>query len=159
MRPIVFVLLSACAAPLSGDVTAQLDPAGGCADLILYAVSDDDTLLLRIDADGLIADAGGEPSSQTFTLPDAAVTVVLEQGSKISDAICDDVIENGGPQVDRTYTATAGTAAFTIRPGDTDENSRADLTLTDLTLEDEDGHVVTVSELVWTDVGVGWLAG
>ncbi|MCA9572626.1 MAG: hypothetical protein KC656_32520 [Myxococcales bacterium] len=158
-RMLAIPLLSGCLAePPDGEALASaLTTRGGCGDLVVYAASADHTLLLRVDAPGLVAEAreAGTSVFRTVTLPDPAVTVLLDQGGSVDDAICDDVIENGGPQVRRTLEAVSGTAMVTVRP---DGEGRADVQLTDVGLEG-DGGAVTLPAFSWTDVAVGWLPG
>ena len=117
--------------------------------------------MLTVTADGLVGDAfaAGVETTTSFELPDARIEVIVERGRKISDAICDDVIENGGPDVTTTWSATGGAATITIRPGDTLDAGRADLSLDGVMLEDEGGHAITVDTLERVDISVGWLAG
>ncbi|HUF50844.1 MAG TPA: hypothetical protein VMN60_08430 [Longimicrobiales bacterium] len=71
----------------------------------------DDELMLTFRAEGLVpeASAAGQETVTIFDLSTAAAQLVLEQGTRVSDATCDDVIENGGPQVTRSR--SAGTPA------------------------------------------------
>lgn len=159
--------LSACATstPTGSELAEALESSGGCGDLVVYAVDADKTLLLDVQADGLVqaATEAGEPTTTTFDLATATgVRVILEQGSEIDDAICDDVIENDGPIVDRSWTATAGTLEVTVRPGPTDTASdpRSDVTLTDVVLTpDGRGETLSLPSMTWTDIPVGWFAG
>jgi hypothetical protein len=154
------LMATACTPPLTGDVGDQLTRTGGCGDTFVYAADADDTIELSVFAEGLIAAAGDAPSTRSFTLPDAAVRVRLEQGDRITSATCTDLIENGGPKVVRTYTATAGTVDVTVRPGGADGwDSEADVTLTDATLATEGGQEITIDAFTWTAIWVGWLPG
>jgi hypothetical protein len=164
--------LTAVASVLTFGACSNEDPLGpgfeqsfahlsGCADLVFFAVDSDDELMLSFVAEGLVAGArsAGAVTVTLFSLPDAGATLKLEQGSRISDAMCDDVIENNGPQVSRTWTATAGTATVTVRPDATQESARADLLLQDVVFERGEGERVTLERLEWSDVSVGWFPG
>lgn len=156
------LVLAACSSDLLGpDFETRFAHQGGCGDVYFYAVDGADEVLLTFTTAGLVAaaTASGDTTTTVLALPDAGVTLEVEVGRRISDAICDDVIENGGPRVDRTYRAVAGTATVTIRPGTDVWDARGDLVLEDVLLRDRDGHTVTVERLEWTDTPVGWLAG
>ena len=155
-------VLAGCGPALPADFGDELGDGFGCGDVVFYAVDADDTILLRVYAEGLIAAAqeAGEETTTTFALPDEDVEVEVEVGGRISDAACDDVIENGGPRVDVTYVATGGTAVITVRPGAALEDARADLHLEDVVFEPEGGgETVTLDAFDVTDVSVGWFAG
>ena len=95
-----------------------------------------------------------------MTLPDPLAVVTLEVGAAVSDATCDDVVENGGPRVRDTYEAVSGQVDFVIVPdGDGYGGASASATLTDVVLENADGDSVTVEDFAWEDIHVGWLAG
>ncbi len=81
------VLLVACGSSLPEDLPAALTETGGCGDVVFYGHDTDDTILLRVVAEGLVtaANEAGEPITRTFTLPDPAVTVEVDVGSRISD--------------------------------------------------------------------------
>lgn len=157
------VAVAACstAGPLSPGFEQQLTRQGGCADVVFYAVDDDDEVMLSFRADGLVAearDAGGETVT-TLDLSEPGAVVIVERGSRISDAMCDDVIEDGGPQVSRTWEAVGGSATVTVRPGPEDFGARADLRLTDVVLDDGSGDRIVLPEMIWLDVSVGWYPG
>lgn len=154
--------LAACSSDLLGpDFETRFAQRGGCGDVIFYAVDGDDEVLLTFTTPGLVAAAttAGEATTTTFDLPHDDVTLLVEVGSRVADATCDDVIENQGPRVDRTYRAVSGRASVTIRPGTDPFGARGDLRLQDVLLRDDDGHEVTLESLEWTDTGVGWLPG
>jgi hypothetical protein len=156
------LILGACSSNLLGpDFETQFAHQGGCGDVFFFAVDGEDEVLMTFNTSGLVATATevGDTTTTTFDLPDAEATLIVEVGSRISDAICDDVIENGGPRVDRTYRAMGGTATVTIRPSEDIYFARGDLVLEDVVLRDNDGHTVRLERLEWTDTGVGWLPG
>ena len=155
-------LLPACSSDLLGpDFEQQLTHQGGCGDVYFYAVDAQDEVMLTFYAEGLVAGArtAGEEVVTFFDLSEGGASLMVEQGSRISDATCDDVIEGRGPQVDRTWIAVQGHAAVTIRPGATEFEARGDLVLEDVVVEDGDGRRRVVERMTWTDVPVGWLPG
>lgn len=160
MRWMMLATLAACAAPLPEDLATTLDDRGGCADVVFYAVDVDDSVMLTVRGSGLIAAAqAGAEQPFVFDLPSEDLTVTLEQGDRVSDAMCDDVIENGGPTVVRTWTPSSGTATITVRVDATaDAEPEADLRLDDVILE-SNGDTATVDEMEILGVTVGWFAG
>lgn len=159
---VLMPLVAACGAPALDDgFETSLTERGGCADVVFYAVDAADETLLTVRADGLIEAAGDatEPVVTPFDLPDPGITLTVEQGTRISDAICDDVIENGGPQVVETWTAVGGTAVVTVQPADGDDEPSADLSLSEVVFESSTGAEAVLQELVIEDVVVGWFAG
>ncbi len=157
------VVAVACsdADPLGPGFENDFVQRGGCADVVFYAVDAADEVLVTFQTTGLVdaARAAATPITTVFELPVEGVTAIIEQGSKISDAICDDVIENGGPRITRTWTAIAGTATVTIRINPDNFGARGDLRLDDVVFVSDDGRRVRVDELLWIDVSVGWLPG
>lgn len=83
----------------------------------------------------------------------------VEQGSQISGATGDDVIEAPGPRVQRTWTAVSGTATVRIRPLAALGGDRGDLVLEDVVFASGDEALMTVERLEWQDVSVGWYPG
>lgn len=159
---IVLATLLACGSSLLGpDFEDDFTLLSGCADVVFYAVDAADEVMLTFHVQGPIAtaQASGDTTTTVYTLPDTAVTLIVEHGSSVSDATCDDVVINQGPQVDRTWSAGAGTATLTIRPGEQAWDARGDLTLDNVVFRDGDGHTVAVERMRWIDVSVGWLAG
>jgi hypothetical protein len=134
-----------------------LTVVGGCADVVAYAVDDEDSVLLQVALDGPLAAAPREPATTVYTQPDVAASVAVTVGTNVSDAVCDDVIEDGGPTVTETWTAVAGTVTIDIRPDDADD--RADVTIENVVLESLDGDRVIVDRFEWTDLAVGWFPG
>jgi hypothetical protein len=163
---LVFAVLTTVAGCGSIDLlgpkfTDELSTIGGCGDITLYAVDDDDELMLTFRAEGPVAEAraAGQETVTVLDLSTAAAHLVLERGKRVSDATCDDVIENGGPQVARSWAATAGTATVTIRPEPGRATATADLVLEDVVLQTVGGDRVTFDRLDWTSILVGWYAG
>lgn len=146
---------------LGPNFTDELGTVGGCGDITFYAVDDDDELMLTFRAEGLVAAAraAGQETVTVFDLSTSAAQLLLEQGTRVSDATCDDVIENGGPQVARTWEAVAGMATVTVRPEPGRENAVADLVLEDVVLESDGGRRVTFDRLEWLAIMVGWYPG
>jgi hypothetical protein len=91
--------------------------------------------------------------------PSDEVELVVEVGSRISDATCDDVIENSGPRVRRSWTAASGTATVRIRPLDDSSGGRGDLVLEDVDFRSDGADDASLEFLAWLDVSVGWFPG
>jgi hypothetical protein len=161
MIPITGVLAACWTDPPGPDFEQRLTYQSACADVIFFAVDESDRLMLTFRANGLVEEARnlGEEIVRTFDFPVAAADLVVEQGSRVSDATCDDVIENGGPQVDRTWGAVEGRALVTIRPGLTDFSARGDLLLEDVVVEDGDGSRAVIERMEWANLSVGWFPG
>lgn len=162
MRWVWMLATVGCAAPLAGDFESTLTEEGGCGDMFVYAVDAADEILLTVEADGPVAAAAGEDAVVHYSLPDAGVAITVDVGSSISDAICDDVIENGGPDVQSTWTAVSGDVHLELTfPTDTAAGSdpTARVELTDVVVESEAGEQVTIEAFTWEDVLVGWLPG
>lgn len=140
----------------------RLTHFGGCGDVIFFAVDSDDEVMVTFTADGLVAAALGAGTEMTTVVefPSDDVELKAEQGSRISDATCDDVIENAGPRIQRSWTATSGTATVRIRPAASSlDGGRGDLVLEDVVFTSEDGDEVALELLEWVDVSVGWYPG
>lgn len=153
------VVASGCTA-VSPDFELDLERLGGCSDVLLFATDADDTTMLSLELDHPIEAGGDSETSESVTLPDPLAVVTLEVGAAVSDATCDDVVENGGPRVRDTYEAVSGQVDFVIVPdGDGYGGASASATLTDVVLENADGDSVTVEDFAWEDIHVGWLAG
>lgn len=165
MRPLLSLLLvatSSCESdPLGPDFADELTHFGGCGDVIFFAVDSDDEVMVTFRAEGLVAEAreAGRETSTVVELPSDEVELIVEQGSRISDATCDDVIENDGPRVQRTWTALSGTATVRIRPLPDPGGDRGDLVLEDVVFAWGDEAPITVERLEWEDVSVGWYPG
>lgn len=162
MRAHSLLLLSACTPALTDGFGADLTEHGGCGDTILYAANPEDTIMLRFDHDGAVAEAvaAGVETTTELTLPDPDTQVVVEVGTRISEAMCTDVIMNGGPTVKETWTASEGAATLVIRPGDeSGVGSYADLTLSGVVFASEAAETASLPDLTLTDISVGWLAG
>jgi len=147
--------------PLAPNFEDNLTRMGGCADVLFFAVDQADELMLSFRTEGTVseAQAAGEETVTVFELPSPAAELILEQGTRLSDATCDDVIEGDGPQVHRTWSAVSGTATVHVRPGTSVEGARADLLLEDVVLETDDRDEIALERLEWTDVHVGWYPG
>jgi len=162
MRSVYALLaLAACdlgAPSVDGDVEETLTETGGCGDLYTFAVDEDDEVILEVRFDEPIAAAAGVDTSLSYAIPDEAVAVTLSVGTRVSDISCDDVAENGGPQIDEVWTAVSGDGALDlVHP--TDVDPRADVVLTNVVLESVDGEPITIEAFSWEDITVGWFAG
>lgn len=160
---LILLAASACGSdPLGPEFAQSLTHLGGCADVIFFAVDEDDEVMVTFRAAGLVAAAreAGIETSTFVTFPSDDVELIVEQGSRISDATCDDVIENFGPRVEHAWTAVSGTATVRIR-AEEDEwaGARGDLVLDDVVFTSNDADDVALERLEWVDVGVGWYPG
>lgn len=158
---IVLVTLGCSSNLLGPDFAERLTQLGGCADVIFFAVDPDDQVMVTFRMDGLVAaarDAGTETSTEVV-LPSDEVDLIVQRGSRISDATCDDVIENSGPRVQQSWTARAGTATVRIRPQEESSGARGDLVLEDVRFEADGAPTLTIEHLEWADVSVGWFPG
>lgn len=170
MRTVAFLALalSACVPdyPLNKlNWADDLVQTGGCADMELYAVDEADSAMLLFQAPGVVAQTLELGTTQAFDwdLPAEGATLELTEGDRVSDATCDDVIENDGPQVRRTWQAVAGQASLTVVPIQDGEawevEADATLLLLDVILEDEEGAQVGLPSFTFTSTRVGWLPG
>lgn len=164
MRSLLLILVLVCGCgldPLGPDFDQRLTHFGGCGDVIFFAVDSDDELMVTFSAEGLLA-AAREAGNETTTFvefPSDEVELKVEQGSRISDATCDDVIENSGPSVQRSWTAVSGTATVRMRPLEESSGGRGDLVLEDVVFTAGGADEVTLGRLEWMDVSVGWYPG
>ena len=153
---------SACGSdPLEPDFGQHLDHFGGCGDVVFYAVDDDDEVMITFTAEGLVADAleAGVETTTVFDFPTGNAELIVEQGSRVSDATCDDVIENDGPDVDRTWVAVSGRATVRIRPVPASGSGRGDLVLEDVVFTTTGADQLKMERLECLDVSVGWFPG
>lgn len=162
-RLLILVVALGCGLDLLGPRFEQrLTHFSGCGDVIFFAVDADDEVMVTFSAQGLVA-AARETGSETTTvvdLPSNDVELVIEQGARLSDATCDDVVVGAGPRIRRSWTATSGTATVRIRPlVGSSEGGRGDLVLEDVVFTSEDGDRVALERLEWLDISVGWLPG
>lgn len=169
----VAIALTGCgadAAPtsLSGDEFAA---GRGCGDTSLYAVATEPTgreLVLDVWLPALLArgdgahelSVAGEGASGDET---GGATARLTLGRHQADLRCNDAVEHE-PVEEAAWTAVAGTVRATVRldpradAGDDGPTGRVDVTVTGLVLEGDQG-TVTVDEVRFVDVAVGWLPG
>lgn len=166
MRRVLMLMSLAAVAVCGGDPlgpngTDSFSRLGGCADVIFYAVDANDGLMLLFRAEGLVSEAQAEGAETvtTFQLPAASAALSLQQGARISDAACDDVIEGAGPKVVRSWTGVSGRATVRMRPLEGQGGARADLILEDVLLEGAGEDDVSIARFEWTDISVGWYPG
>jgi hypothetical protein len=164
MRALLLVLLLTfgCGPDLLGPHFGQrLTHFGGCGDVIFFAVDPDDRVMVTFSAAGLVASAreAGTETSTVVEFPSDDAELMVEQGSRISDATCDDVVENSGPRVQRSWTAVSGTATVRIRPQEQSIGGRGDLVLQDIVFTSGGADQVSLERLEWLDVSVGWYPG
>lgn len=150
--------------PEGDDVAARLTGSGGCSDILLYAYAPDGSLLLKLLGTDLIAATyDGADEETVYTLPDAALSVTLDEGIGLNEVACNDV-STGDAVVKHSYDAVAGTVTLTITPtaDDYEETSRpafADALVEGLVVQEAGtGDAYEVSTLEIT-AGVGWYPG
>lgn len=162
LLPLVLLATFGCGSDLLGpDFAEELVHFGGCVDVIFYAVDSDDEVMVTFLAEGLVAEAraAGREISTVVELPTDDVELTVEQGSQISDATCDDVIEAPGPRVRHTWTAISGTATVRIRPPLESSGAQGDLVLEDVGFASGDEQPIKLERLEWQNVFVGWFPG
>jgi hypothetical protein len=164
LLPVLALFLAGCTPSLGENWADSLTEKDGCGDVFLYAANVDDTIMLSFQAADVVAAAGDAAKKQVVELafPDEGVVLVVEQGTKVSDAACDDVIENGGPDVTKTWTATSGTGTLAITPtfdkSGNLQTAAAVLELSDIDFEDDAGEQTTLTSMNIA-AQVGWYPG
>lgn len=104
----------ACGA-LEADFVDRLTRPGGCGDVHLGAFDEQGSIGLELRIDSLVAEARetGMELKTEFTLPDAAVKLVVQTGEHLDAEFCTDYIEFE-PKVDLVYTAISGTVTMSV---------------------------------------------
>ena len=157
------MVLSGCGPQgLAPDFESSLTHRSGCGDVVFFAVDDADEVMLTLEASGLVEQAQltGEVTVVEFQLPDPSLVLKVQVGEKVSDATCDDVIENGGPVIAQTYLAASGVASIKVSPeGQDGGGATASVTLEDVVFEAEGEESVTLESFGIEDISVGWLPG
>ncbi len=158
------LILAACGGGnlLLPELGADLTRFGGCGDVFMYAADEHDRVMVTFQAQGLIEEArasGEDEVDVVLDLSTSAATVRLDHGERVSSNACNDVLVSPGPRVDLVWTATAGSATLQIRPVSGSEAAFADLVLEGVVLSSDDADDITLEEVTWTDVFVGWYPG
>ncbi len=139
-------------AVLSGELTSF----SGCGDVVFYAM-DADSLLLVVHVNNALADAEAVcptgPVTTVYELPDGAITVGLDQGTFLHGP-CTGEQPPDEPVVEQHYDAIGGTATLTIWPAES--GGMADLDLANVVLHPATGDDVTVANVGWVGIGVGF---
>lgn len=144
------------------DLGADLTRFGGCGDVIMYAVDEPDRVLVTFQAQGFVEGARASQENEVEVVLDlstAAATAQLEYGERVSSTVCNDVIVPPGPRVERAWTATSGTATLQIRPVSGSEGAFVDLALESVVFSSDGAEDITLEEVTWADVFVGWYPG
>ena len=157
LRVAALVALSiGCTPSVPSNLSTKLTEQGSCADLFVYAANRSDTLVLSISIDeGLVeaAHAAQETVVTTIGLPDASATVMLTDGTRVSEPLCNDVVDNPvAPKAE--WSATAGTLEIAITPGGTVDEARANVEAKGLVFDGAEPF-----DFSWFDKMVGWLPG
>lgn len=158
------LILAACGGggPLLPELGTDLTRFGGCGDVIMYAVDEQDRAMVTFQAQGLVEEARASEEDEVEVVLDlstTAGTAQIEYGARVSSTVCNDVIVPPGPRVDRVWTATAGSATLRIRPVSGSEGAFADLVLESVVFSSDGAEDITLEEVTWTDVFVGWYPG
>jgi hypothetical protein len=156
-----------CEAGLLPGFEDDLGPAGGCADLIVYATDADYTFgIIVVIEGGIVEDSGSGRLAVEGTLVDGVVTgtpytgtVDVRVGTHIGYNTCSDVID-GREVVDQTWLATSGNIAVNVYHPDPEDDglTTASVVLTDVVFTHASGQV-EVAEIVLAEPEVGWLPG
>ncbi len=153
-----------CPAPgLEPGFEQALTRTGGCADAILYATNEDDSMALVFMTSGVI-DPEGSPTTAVYDLPNPVVQLEVRVGQNVTHMVCNDALYLE-VRIDAVYEAVSGRAVLEVDPiGDPEpwgeQLSDARLTLEDVVLvnETEAGGEGT---LPWFELEavIGWLPG
>ncbi|MDP2305335.1 MAG: hypothetical protein Q8P18_04840 [Pseudomonadota bacterium] len=128
----------------------------GCHYLITAADAEE-TVRLIVDSVAFADVASEGSASAVYTLPDAGVRLEVEVGCQLNGEYCTDDV-SATPGVFGVYEATAGTLTVSATRDEesyTEEggyDAYATVTLEGVTLEDDDGNVVTIDALTWEEV-------
>jgi hypothetical protein len=144
------------------ELGADLTRFGGCGDVILYAVDAYDRVLVTFQAQGFVEEARASEKDEVEVVLDLSATAAsarIDYGTRVSSTVCNDVIVPPGPSVDRVWTATAGTATLRVRPASSSVGAFADLRLESVVFSSDGAEDITLEELTWADVFVGWYPG
>ena len=151
-----------CAGPsLEPAFEAGLTTAYGCGDIYMYAVNDNDTILLGLSESELVAMTGAAGTAQQYALDFAdggTLSLTVDVGQYASAYACNDAIENK-PVIVESWTAVSGTVVFDVGVPDEFGNAMASATLTDVVIETPAGDQLTIASFTFTDIAVGWLPG
>ena len=147
--------------PPAGEIGPSLSIKGGCADLVLYARAEDDKAVLLVRLHGIVARAheAGAAQEELFDVPGGGLEIELQLGEAVGDPVCNDVL---GPdwRLDHTIGATAGRLHIVVTPDPNGEFARATAELQAVEfIHPETEERLTVEEIRWSEVFVGWLPG
>ena len=147
------------------DLADDLEQVGGCADIVLYAHSTDDTWLFSFESDaGLVAEAysSGGPLTWTFDLAaSGGPEVQILHGTQLSTRFCTDTGAEG--TLDQAWLPTAGLVSLTVTPTGkmTDWGeipATAELQIDGARFHAEGAEDVELESFL-IGAGVGWLPG
>lgn len=143
------------------ELGADLTQFGGCGDVFFYAVDQHDRVMVTFQTSGLVeaARASEEQTEFVLDLSTSAAEVRIEYGERVSATACNDAIVPPGPRIDRSWTASSGTATLRIRPESGSEGAFADLVLEGVVFSSDGADDITLEAVEWTDVFVGWYPG
>ncbi len=87
--------------------------SGGCGDAFFWAADADATVALLVSVDA-VDRSTSEPTVIDFSVPDPQVTVEVQRGSFLTEAFCNDVLQNH--RLDETVLLVAGAGSMTLAP-------------------------------------------
>lgn len=151
-----------CAGPsLEPMFEVGLSSTYGCGDIFMYAVNDNDTVMLSLVDSELIAMTEAAMAPQQFMLDFAdggTLSLTVDVGQNVDEYACNDAI-SVKPVITESWTAVSGTVVFDVDVPDEFGNATASATLTDVVIETSAGDQLTVGSFSFTDINVGWLPG
>lgn len=146
--------------PVVGDIGPSLNIHGGCADMVLYAHSGDEKMAVLVRVHGIVGRAheAADATEELFDVAGGGVEIELQLGEGLGGPLCNDVLEPGW-RIDHDIEAHAGRFHVVVRP-EGSEFGRATADLQGVEFEHPmTGEIITIGDLRWVDVFVGWLAG
>jgi len=159
--------LAGCGGGLEDGFETSLTSQTSCADILMAARNEDDSIALIFRVEGLSAEAHSQNSTITreFTFASDVYQVEVRTGTHVSDLICDDVGEQGS-DIRSTYVPISGSGTLSVTP-DGEQTSygsypgHATVELNELVLENQDdpSDTVPLPHYLWENVSIGWLPG
>lgn len=130
---------------VASDFAAALEPDG--CQYRVTAVGD--SLRVLLDVPAFAAALADGSASATYTLPEDAVRLTLEQGCNLEAGWCE---AEGSATIFTTYTPTAGTVTVSAAQEGASGELLATVTFEGVTLVSDMGADVAMDPLTWTDV-------
>ncbi|MEL6348168.1 MAG: hypothetical protein AAFV53_33980 [Myxococcota bacterium] len=155
------LLLAGC---LAEDVSSGLTETGGCADVLMYAANDTDTVALWANFNSLayFAVESGRTIDETYDLNgfnQGENRVAILEGEDVTADFCVDITWELDPPARRRFNPVSGELSITIVPDEgaelSEPYSQATLELRDATFLNLLGSQRTIESLTLTEM-VGW---